>query len=168
MNVNELLKQKEELEKLKRILEEKEEKGEITTPKKRIYIIGKNLEIIDTKETRIQSKIEEECTHPVLWQINYNESNLEFYDSENEKTNYWYYCMHCGKIITDKIKPKTENIITAPDDLSFVYFIRKQLLPEFREEYFEILKRSTEDEITIENLNQKLNKKFSKQKIKKP
>ena len=76
--------------------------------------------------------------------------------------------MHCGKIITDKIKPKTENIITAPDDLSFVYFIRKQLLPEFREEYFEILKRSTEDEITIENLNQKLNKKFSKQKIKKP
>ena len=166
MNIDELLKQKEKLEKLKKSLEKREDNGEIIRPKHRVYIIGENLEIIDTKETRVQEKIEEECIHPVLWQISYNKTNFEYYDPENIKTYYWYYCMHCGKLITDKLKPKTENIITAPDDMSYVYYIRKQLLPDFQEEYFKILNESSEKEISIEEVNQKLNKKFSKQKIK--
>lgn len=166
MNISELKKQKEELEKLKKILEEKENNGEIVRTKKRIYKIGKNLEIIDTKETRVQEKLEEECSHPVLWKINYNKANVEYYEPNVEKTFYWYMCMHCGKLITDKIKPKTESIITAPDDISYVYFIRKQLWPRFQEEYFKILNEQDEEEITIEQLNEKLNKKFNKQKVK--
>ena len=164
MNIDELIKQKEHLLKLKKQLEEMENRGEIVRTKKRVYKIGKNLEIIDTKETRIQEKIEEECTHPVLWQIDYNESNLEYYEPNVTKTYYWYLCMHCGKLITDKIKPKTNNIITAPDDMPYVYYIRKQLIPAFQEEYFRILNESKED-IEIEELNAKLNKRFSKQKI---
>lgn len=166
MNIDELLKQKEELKKLKKILEEKEERGEIVRPKKRIYKIGKKLEIIDTKETRIEEVLQETCNHPVLWQINYNESNLEYYEPDVIKTHYWYYCMHCGKLITDGIKPKTEYIITAPSDIPFVHYLRKQLIPEFQEEYYKILTESDEEDITIEELNDKLDKKFSKQKIK--
>ena len=167
MNIDELTKQKEKLEELKRMLEEKENNGEMVRTKHRIYKIDKNLEIIDTKETRVQEKLEEECTHPVLWQINYNESNLEYYDPSNKKTNYWYLCMHCEKLITDKIKPKTQNIITAPNDIPYVYYIRKKLMPKFKEEYFKILNESNNNNITIEELNEKLNKKFDKQKIKK-
>lgn len=166
MNIDELLKQKEKLEKLKKELEKREDNGEIVRPKHRIYKLGKNLEIIDTRETRVQEILQEECDHPVVWQINYNESNLEYPEPNNTKTNYWYYCMHCGKIIADNIKPKTENIITAPDDMSYVYYIRKQLLPEFQEEYYRILNESNENEISIEELNQILNKDFSKQKTK--
>lgn len=167
MKIDEILREKERLENIKKILEEKEENGEIIKPAKKIYIIGKNLEIIDTKETRIKQKIEEECTHQVLWQINYNESNVEQYDPNNIKTNYWYYCMQCGKLITDKIKPKTNNIITAPEDMPYVYYIRKKIQPQFQEEFYKILSETRENEITIEEINEKLNKKFNKQKIKK-
>lgn len=167
MNIDELLKHKENLEKIKKELEEKENRGEIVRTKKRIYIIGEKLEIIDTKETRVQQKLEEICTHPVVWQINYNQANVEFYVPNNKKTLYWYMCMHCGKLLTDKIKPETENIITAPEDIPYVYYIRKQLIPEFQEEYFKILNESKENDITIEEVNEKLNKKFVKQKIKK-
>ena len=163
MNIDELKKQKEKLEELKLILEEKENRGEKIKTNNKIYIIGKNLEIIDTKETRIQEKLEEECNHPVIWQINYNESNLEYYEPNVVKTNYWYYCMHCGKIITNKIKPETENIITAPDDIPYVYFIRKQLIPEIQYEYNKILNESNEIEITPQELNKQLNKKLKKQ-----
>ncbi|MBR3362452.1 MAG: hypothetical protein IKG40_00835 [Bacilli bacterium] len=166
MNIDELLKQKEKLENLKKRLEEKEEKGEKIQTENKIYIIGKNLEIIDTRETRVKQKLEEECSHPVLWQVNYNQANLEYYNSNTIKTYYWYYCMHCGKLITDKIKPKTDYIITAPNDMAYVYFIRKQLLPNFQEEYFKILNESNESEITIEEVNERLNKRFNKQKVK--
>lgn len=164
MNIDDLIKQKERLEELKKELEERENNGEIIRTKKRIYKIGKNLEIIDTKETRVQEKIEEICTHPVLWQINYNESNLEYKDPN--KTNYWYLCMHCGKLITNKVKPKTENIITAPNDMPYVYYIRKKLIPKIQEEYFKILNESNENSISLEEVNEKINKKFNKQKIK--
>ena len=166
MNIDELLRQKAKLEELKKILEEKENSGEIVRTEHRVYKIGKNLEIIDTKETRIQEKLEEECTHPVLWQINFNRANLEYYDPNNQKTFYWYFCMHCGKLITDKIKPKTDNIITAPDDMPYVYYIRKKLIPYIQEEYFRILEESKEDDITIEKVNEQLNKTFTKKKIK--
>ncbi|MBR3229530.1 MAG: hypothetical protein IKF91_01730 [Bacilli bacterium] len=166
MNIDDLIKQKEKLLKLKKELEEKENRGEIVRTKKRIYKIDKNLEIIDTKETRVQEKLEEECTHPVLWQINYKMANLEYYEPNTIKTNYWYLCMHCGKLITDKNKPKTNNIITAPDDIPYVYYIRKKLLPEFQEEYLKIIYESKENNISIEELNKKLNEKFMTKKPK--
>lgn len=166
MNVNELLEEKEKLEKLKKQLEEKENHGEIVRPKHRIYKIGKNLEIIDSKETRIQEVLEEDCNHPVLWQINYDKPNLEYYDPNHIKTYYWYFCMHCGKLITDKNKPATDNIITAPDDVPYVYYFRRKLIPEFQEEYFRILNDSYDEDISIEQLNNQLNEKFNKQKIK--
>lgn len=166
MNIDELKKKKKELEELRLILEEKENNGEIVRAKHRVYKIGKNLEIIDTKETRIQEVLEENCDHPILWQVNYNRSNLEYYDPNIILTHYWYYCMQCGKLITDKIKPETDNIITAPDDVPYVFFIRKKLIPELQSQYSKILNESLGNEITIEEVNEIINKKLSKQKIK--
>ena len=81
-------------------------------------------------------------------------------------THYWYYCLHCGKLITDKTKPATDNIITAPDDLPYVFFVRKKLIPELQAQYSKILSGSFGNEITIEEVNKIINKKFSKQRIK--
>lgn len=168
MNIKDLIKQKEKLDELKKELEQKENDGIETQVKHKVYIIEKDLEIIDTKETRIQQKLEEECSHPVLWVINYNLSNREYIDDNHERKFLWYYCMHCGKIITDKRKPKTEYILTAPFDLNYVYYHRKQLLPEIQEEYFNIIKEAINEKeiLEIKDIDEKLNKKFNKQKIK--
>lgn len=166
MNIDELKKKRKELEELKLILEDKENNGEIVRPKHRIYKLDENLEIIDTKETRIQEVLEEICEHPVLWQVNYSRSNLEYYYPNTIMTHYWYYCLNCGKLITDKTKPATDNIITAPDDLPYVFFVRKKLIPELQAQYSKILSGSFGNEITIEEVNKIINKNFSKQRIK--
>lgn len=166
MNIDEIIKQKEKLEETRKILEEKEKQGIHVIEKPKVYKIGKKLEIIDTAETRVQEKIEETCTHPILWIVNYAKSNRDYYPDKDKRNNYWYYCMNCGKLITSKIKPDTDYILTAPDDLNYVYYFRKQLLPEFQNEFFKIINTMT-GEVNINEINEKLNESFSKQKIKK-
>lgn len=167
LNINELIKQKEKILEIRKLLELKEENGEKVKPKEKKYRIGKNLELIDTKETRIQDKTEEYCSHPILWIVNYNRSNREYYEENKEHTDYWYKCMHCGKVFTNKIKPETDNILTAPSDLNYVSYFREKIFQEFQEEYFNILEELKDEETTIEIINKKLEEKFKKQKIKK-
>ena len=166
MNVEELRKQIDYLKKVKEELEIKENTGIRTEPKNKIYILDKKYRVVDTKETRINQIIQEVCTHPVLWVVNYQRRVREYYDRNNTRTNLWYYCMHCGKLITEGIEPETDYVITAPDDIKYVYYFRRNLLPEFQEEYDKILE-GMEGEVDIDHINLKLNEKFSKQKVKK-